>query len=214
MATLGIPGGLILLPFGVPLAKLVFGPVWEEAGEAAMALSVYPAAATLYAIVSSIFSAIGRPQLPLKMHIVEVAIGAVAMFALLPFGLVGVAAGVSVGAVGAAIYGLRLVNRELGVAARPMIREIMPPVIAAVTMALVMLPVEMLLVKAGDRSTAEGLVLLAAEMLVAVLIYLGILRVLSPGRIGDFMSLLRRSHGRLDDLGPEPDASAEEVPAR
>lgn len=191
MGTLGIPGGLILLPLGAPLATLVFGSVWADAGKAAMALCLYPAAGTLYSIVSEIFTANGRPQLPLKVHVLEVALGALAMAALLPFGLVGVAAGVSIGATGAAVYGLRLVNTQLGVSARSILREIGPPLLAAVTMAAIMLPVEALLVQADERGTALGLALLAAEFVAAILLYASVLHLLSPGRIREFVGLLR-----------------------
>ncbi len=101
---LAVPFGMVLLPLGVPIAVVVFGPVWYDAGEAAMALCLYTGAASLISIATEAFKAAGRPELLTRTHLLTVVFGSILMVALLPFGLVGVAAGISLGMVAGAAY--------------------------------------------------------------------------------------------------------------
>ncbi len=191
MATIGFPAGLILLPLGKPLVVLVFGSVWRDAGAAAMALCLYPAAGAVMSVVAETFKANGRPELLLRMHLFEVVLAALAMLALLRFDLIGVSAGVSIGAVAGAAYALRLAHRTVGVSSRSIVTEIGPPLAAAVVMAGVMFPIEALLVQAANRGTVDGLLLLAAEAVLAAAVYVVTLHLLAPGRIREFAGLAR-----------------------
>ena len=191
MATLGIPAGLILLPFGKPIVELAFGPVWTAAGEAAMALCLLPAAGALLSVVSEAFTANGRVELLLRTALVPLLIGAVAMVALLPLGLIGVSLGLSLGTAAGAAYALYLAHVVVGVPVDAIGREIGPPVLAAATMVAVMFPVEALVVQAAEHGTALGLVLLAVELAAALFVYGLVLHLLAPGRLREFTGTLR-----------------------
>lgn len=210
MATLGIPGGLILVPLGVPLAALLFGEVWRFAGEAAMALCLVPAAGAIFSVVSEAFTANGRPELLIRMVLVQMVSAIAAMFALLSFGLVGVAAGVSIGGAAGALYGLRLANRVIGTSWRAIGGEILPAVLAAGTMATVMFPVEHLLLHAADRPLATGLPLLAAEGVACIAIYLTVLHLISPGRLSEFVGLIRHAARSRGSRGPTTESGGEQ----
>jgi PST family polysaccharide transporter len=191
MATIGIPSGLILLPLGHPIAMLVFGKTWSDAGWAVMALCLLPAAGAIISVVSEVFKADGRPELLTRMHLLETGLGAAAMVALLPFGLIGVAAGISVGATGGAIYALHRVHVVLDLPIRSILREVAPPLAAAVLMAGCLLPVELLLVDAAGHDTGLGLALVAAEAASGLLAYGLCLHLLVPGQTRELTDLLR-----------------------
>ncbi|MGH2980770.1 MAG: oligosaccharide flippase family protein, partial [Solirubrobacterales bacterium] len=65
---------LILIPLAMPLAVLVFGSRWEDAGYAAMALTGMPVAATLVAFTSEVVKADGRPDVLPRMHAVTLVV--------------------------------------------------------------------------------------------------------------------------------------------
>jgi len=191
MATIGIPSGLILLPFGRPLAELVFGSVWIPAGEAAMALCLFPAAGALFSVVAEAFTANGRTELLLRMVFVQLLLGGIAMVAFVPLGLIGVSAGLSLGSVGAAVYALYLAHVVVGVPARSIAHQIGPPLVAAAAMAGVMLPLEAWVVRAAEHGTVPGLLLLTAELATAAFVYVLLLHVLAPGRLREFARDMR-----------------------
>ena len=114
MCVLGFPAGLILIPLGVPLAVLLFGDVWREAGYAAMGMGIYTGVMSLNAMASEGLKADGRPDLVARMNVIGASATIVAMLALLPLGLTGVAVGVSVGAACGAFVGVRHAIRVIG----------------------------------------------------------------------------------------------------
>ena len=150
-STLAMPLGLILIPLGVPLAVVLFGEVWRDAGEAAMALSVYTVGASLVSVASETFKAEGRPQLLIRVHAVSMGTAVVAMVALLGYDLVGVAAGLSIGLAIGAVYALATVGQMIEVPRRTIVAQLWPSALAALVMAAVLLPLDRLPARA-DRA--------------------------------------------------------------
>jgi O-antigen/teichoic acid export membrane protein/glycosyltransferase involved in cell wall biosynthesis len=169
-STLGMPAGLIFIPLGVPIAVLGFGSVWRDAGEAMIALSPLTGAASLTSVSTEAFKGAGRPELLVRAHFVAVAVGAVAMVALLPIGLIGVASGVTLGAIAGAAYSLWKAREVIGTTGRELADEIWPSAVAALAMAGVIWLVESQL-DAESHATIVGLVVLAAEIVFAAVVY-------------------------------------------
>lgn len=192
MCALAFPLGLLLVPLGVPSAVLLFGEPWREAGYAAMALVMVPVAGTPVSFASEALKADGRPAVLTRVHVVIAVASIVAMLALLPFDLVGVCAGLSVGMTVGAAYALVRTSRQIGFSAGDVVRALAPPAGAALLMAAVLLPVELLLVEAAERPTAEGILLLGAEAVAGLGLYLGALRLLAPEMTGELTGLVRR----------------------
>jgi PST family polysaccharide transporter len=188
---LGMPLGLILLPLGVPLVVLVFGDVWRDAGYAAMALSGFAVASTLISIQSEAFKAVGQPSILVRVHIVSGVAATAAMLALLPFDLVGVVGGVSLGTMSGAIYGLVRVSQAVGVRLGEVLAQLWAPLVAALIMAAALLPVEFMVIDAADRPTIEGLLMVAVEGLIAAVVYIVALIALAPGTPAEFRDLAR-----------------------
>lgn len=184
-----MPLSLILVPLGIPLAVVAFGDVWRDAGTAAMALSGYAVGASLVSIVSEAAKAEGRPDILVWVHLVSFGAATVAMIALLPFGLVGVSAGLSVGLLVGAGYALARISRILGIRAGSIVHELWPPAVSATLMAAVMLPVDRLLVDPTAHGTVVSLLLLAVEGLVALALYTGALVVTAPESVSRLRSL-------------------------
>jgi PST family polysaccharide transporter len=201
MAILAFGGGLIIIPLGEPLTTLAFGAVWTEAGKAAMALGVFTAARGVSSLIVEALKADGRPDVVTRMNIVEVVVGSAAMVALLPLGLVGVCIGISIGAVVRAAYAFSRAHAIVGLPRKSMLEAIRAPLIAALAMVAILLPLEALVVQAGDRGTGVGLLLVALEAALGLAIYAGILHALVPGALAEFRSLLGRiwKRSRSDD---------------
>jgi O-antigen/teichoic acid export membrane protein len=196
MSILAIGGGMIMIPLGKPLTTLAFGDVWAQAGEAVMALGVYTAARGISSLVVEALKADGRPDVVTRMNVVELVVATIAMLALLPLGLVGVCVGISIGAVVRTAYSLRRTHTVMHIPFRKLLEAIRAPLLAALAMVAVLLPLDTLIVHAGDRAIVPGLLLLALEAVLGLAIYAGILHVLIPGALAELRALLGKLRTR------------------
>jgi O-antigen/teichoic acid export membrane protein/glycosyltransferase involved in cell wall biosynthesis len=203
------PAGLLLVPLGTPAVVLVFGERWREAGYGAAALGVFCAARSLDSIASEAWKASGRPDMLPRMHGISLLLTVLFVGGLAPFGLVGVAIGMSLTAVGVGIYAIRGMSRALGIALGDLLHEVWPPAIAAAAMAGALYPLEHFVVHADRHGTVAGLALLALEALLGVIIYLAALSVLAPHSTTELADALRRRLRRSretvrEELGSVP----------
>jgi O-antigen/teichoic acid export membrane protein len=209
MSTISFPLGLILVPLGLPLAVIVFGAEWRDAGYAAMALSLFPLAGTLTSFSSEVAKADGRPDIVASTQGVQLVVGTACMIALLPFDLVGVAAGFGLGWLAGGIYSVSRVSRLLETPLRELFLEAMPALGAALAMVAVLTPLEFLVLNADSRGTALGLALIAAEALLAVVVYLGAIRLFAPGTLPEIRRLVAGLRGRGAEEGEAEGEPAE-----
>ncbi len=176
-----LPVSLILLPLGEPITVLLFGDVWRPAGHALMAMCVFAGANSLLSVNLEGAKAVGRPDILAKVHLAMALATVGAMAALIaPFGLYGVAAGLSIGAAVGAAHASVSFTRAVSAPLGRMWAQVWPPAIAAVVMAAALFPVEHLLVHASEHGTVVGLVLLAAESLLGAVVYLAALAIVAP----------------------------------
>ena len=191
------PVGMTLFILGEPLTVLVFGERWREAGEATRALAAYVPAQMIAQMIGEAFKSTGVPPERTRVNIVGVLAGALAMAALIPpFGLIGVALGVSVNALASAVTSLRRAHIAMGIQTRAMLGAVAPAVAATAPILAVVLPLEMLVVDAASRGTAAGLLLLMMEGLLGLAVYAATLRILSPGLGREIGTLVRAARGR------------------
>ncbi len=196
-SAVSLPLGMILVPMGVSLAVVLFGEVWRDAGYAAMALAPFTGAAALISIVSEALKAEGRPEILTRIHAVTATVGTIAMVALLPVGLVGVAGGFSIGACIGAGYALARLGGVLEIRLSAMLARIWPPLLASLAMAALMLPVDWLLIDPPSHSTALGVVLLAAEAAIALALYGLLLVLLVPDTVQKTRELIGVARRRM-----------------
>ncbi len=190
MCAVAFPLGLILIPLGVPLAVIVFGEVWRNSGYATMALAGVPVGGAVVAFATEVVKADGRPDVLVRLQTVILVVGAVAMVALLPLGLIGIAIGTSLGSLAGGVYSMRKAANLIDVSSMQLLRGIWPVGLAAGLMAAALVPIQFALIDASSLGTLDGLALIVGEGIAAALLYLGLLRLFAPATAGDLNSLL------------------------
>ena len=195
MMILAFPLSLALIPLGLPITLIVFGPQWDPAGHAVQAMFAYTAAGTITSVVSEALKAAGRPDRLTPMHAISAIATAGTMLALAPHGLTAAAASMSIGVALAAAYGVLQTRKVLDVPLRHILGVMVQPFLAAVIMTGALVVVEGHL-DAASHGTLEGLGLLAVEGLVSILVYVAALAVLDRRLLSETRELvgtLRRS---------------------
>jgi O-antigen/teichoic acid export membrane protein len=210
VALIAFPLSLILFPLGEPLTVLLLGETWRPAGEAVMGLCLFAAGHALAGLAGEASKAWGRSDLLFKRDLVSLLLAAVLMLALLGFGLVGIAAAVSLSSVGMAAYALHRLSRILDLPVRRVLEEVWPPTIAAVAMALALYPLEHSLLDAASRATGVGFALLILEAIFGGLVYLAVLRALAPAMAAELLAAANAIWGRVarrSSDSPQPQES-------
>ena len=202
MVAIGFPAGLLLVPLGPPLTVLVFGRIWLPAGHAAVAMCACAGGAAITATVAELLKADGNPAPLIRINMVIAVVTAAAVLALVPFGLIAAAAGLSIGALAGGGYALRTVMGGLEVSFASIRREIWAPVVAASVMALALLPLDRLVLRPATHGLVVGLLLLALEGVLCVLVYGATLAVLAPRYLQEAKGITKVR--RRSAKAPEP----------
>jgi O-antigen/teichoic acid export membrane protein len=180
MMAVAAPAGLFLVPLGLQLTVLVFGDVWRPAGYAAMAMAGFAVGGAVTSLVSELVRSQDRPAALTPMH-ATTAIGTIVSMALLAqWSLTAAAAGLSIGPLLGAAYGLRVAHGVTGLGVGRLMDAILRPILAAVIMAGSVLAFDRLLVDAAEKATFAGLLWVAIEGLLAIAIYVVSFRLISP----------------------------------
>ena len=208
MMAVAAPAGLILVALGLQLTVLVFGDVWRPAGYATMAMAGFAVGGAVTSLVSELLRSQERPAALTPMH-ATTAIGTIVSMALLAqISLTAAAAGLTIGPLLGAAYGLRVVHgiTELGLSS--LIGAVVRPIVAASIMAAGVLAFDRLLVDAADMATFKGLVCVAGEGLLAIAIYAVAFQVVSPATSKDVVGAARGGltglRARRRGAGKEP----------
>lgn len=195
LGIVAFPVSLILFPLGEPLVEVLFGERWRDAGLVLMGMCGYTAGWAFVSVAEHVAKAVDRPDVVLRIDMVS-GVSLVALTAaLVPFGLLAVAVGLTVSAIAAAAYSFAWLVRLTGTQLGRMLREVWPPAIAAVAMAGALYALDRLLVDAGGRAPALGLALLAFELVTAAILYLALLAGLAPQMARELVSGLVRGAG-------------------
>lgn len=166
-----------------------------------MALGFATIASSLAALAAEAYKAGGRPDVLVPAHSISALAGTAAMVALLPFGLVGVCAGVAIGATAGCLYQYARLRPVFDIGRRMMASQVWPAALAAAAMVAVMLPVDRLLLEPSSHATLPGLVLLGAEVAGALAIYAGILATVAPTTYRETVDALARARKRRGGAG-------------
>ena len=174
------PAALLLSALGPSLVTLVFGREWRQAGWAVMALGGFSIGHAVISVASEAFKAVWRPgELP-RMHAVSGVASVVCMLSLLPFGMLGVAAGVSLAACISGGYAIARLRTVVGVPVEAVLRAFAAPLGAALIVAILGFVLDSALLHADRHPTLQGLAILAGEALGLVLLYLLMLAAVAP----------------------------------
>jgi O-antigen/teichoic acid export membrane protein len=206
-AVIAFPLSLAFVPLGEPIAVVLLGEEWRSAGRALAAMFAYSAGGAVVSVASEAFKATGRPDVLPAVHLTAAVLSAVLMLALLPFGMVGIAAAVSLSSVGVAAYALRRVSGVLELPLRRMLRELGPPLLAAVAAAGAVLALEELVLDVSGRGGALGLALLAVEGAAGAAVYVGALAAIAPATAAELAGGVRGAWSRLRRRRPPQSTS-------
>jgi O-antigen/teichoic acid export membrane protein len=198
MCLVGFPAGLIMVPLGVPLAVTLFGDIWRPAGVAAAFMCLFCGGSCISSMASEAIKAHGHTATLTRLNTVITVTTVVSMGALLaPFGLNGVAAGVSVGAIVGGAYAMRAVRSTVGFTLPEARAEILGPAAAAALMAAAVFPLEKYVFQASEHTTIAALALIAAEALIALIVFLAALRPLAPRSFSELTGAASRGRREL-----------------
>jgi PST family polysaccharide transporter len=207
-----MPLSFILLPLGLPLAVVVFGAQWREAGYLISAMFAYAGARSLISTTREAFKASGRTEQLTKLQLISGVLTVGLMVAFAWLGPIAVGISVSLSSIATAVYATRAVAPITGVPVRRIVAEIWPPVAASALMAGVVY-IAQVLVDAQAHGTALGLALLAGEGLLGATVYFGALFVIAPATARELAEILNHLRERLPWRRPpapivEPESNA------
>ena len=198
-SVVAMPIGLILAPLGEPLAIVAFGERWSVAGEVTAAICLFIPAQTIAAEIGEGFKAAGIPAKRTHVNAIAVIAGGITMLALTPLiGLFGVGIGISVDAIAGAAVAISLAAARWRSLSAPSSSRSRPGRRRILVWSR-RCSRSRTFVNAADHGTALGLLLLVAEALLGLAIYLVALRVLAPGLGRELLELVRTARRRPAD---------------
>jgi O-antigen/teichoic acid export membrane protein len=174
-----VPVSLLLLPLGLPLVVLLLGERWHPAGEVLMVLCLASAPRAFGSISAESLKAAGRPDILPQLHLLAAVASIGLMAAFLPLGLVGVAAGATLGSVLGDCVAFVRFTQVLRFDLRALGGALWPPYVAGAIMVGVLFALDRGFVHAERHGVAGGLALLTAEALAGLAVYLVSLLTLS-----------------------------------
>ena len=192
------PVSLVFIPLGQPFATILLGEAWRGAGPIMMAIAGVGIAFALGSIASETFKAIGRTDLLPRLHVLGALIPIALMFTLRDLGATGMGLAISLGTGIVAAYAMLVLARVTRIPVRVILAQIQPAATSGVLMVGGTIILDRLLLHAAQSSGAAGVLLLAVELLSAVLVYLGSLYLLSRSSVLELKELAKLLVGRTE----------------
>jgi PST family polysaccharide transporter len=171
-----------------PVVLGLFGPQWREMIPLVRILSVSALAQSITSLSSSVFLSQGRPDLHLRVTLLQSASTIVAVLIGRPWGVTGVATGFTVAALLVALPTLHLAGRLVGSTVADVVRPLGAILVAGTVMGAVVLLVDRWAL-AGYASVER----LAAGIVVGVAVYAIGIRIARVDAWDDVTAVLRRA---------------------
>jgi PST family polysaccharide transporter len=192
-----LPFGALLVVVGEPVAVLLLGGEWRAAGTAAMAMAGVAVGAALNALGVTVIKGGGRVSLVNWLSALGLAVHLPLILLLLPFGLVGVGVGLSITYLLGGFASILLARSVVDVALRDVAASLVPTTLSAAVAFAVTFPVEHLAVRSDRYPEFTGLTLIVVDCLLFAMVYLAVLRVVSPARLRSVRGFAERGVARL-----------------
>jgi PST family polysaccharide transporter len=186
----------MLLAVGEPTVVIVLGEPWRAAGVAVVAMAGLGIGKAFASVSEEAIKGAGHTRLINRFTALELVLGLGLLTLIIPFGLVGVGLAISGTAIVVGIQCVLSARRVLGADAADTLSATVPQVLAALLAAGAVGAAEHLLVHADTHHTVIALGLLALEGLGFLLIYLGVLAIISPRLVKDIAAAVRRRRDR------------------
>ncbi|MFC4949920.1 oligosaccharide flippase family protein [Pseudonocardia sp. GCM10023141] len=184
----------LMFAIGEPLVVIVLGEPWRGAGILVTAMAGLGLGKGFASVSEEAIKGSGRTSLINRFTAVEIVLGLGLLVMVIPFGLVGVGLAVSITALVVGIQCVVGAHGVLGTRAKDVMRATILPVTAAVLAAAGVALLERDVLNADDRPLPVALALLALEGLAFLVVYLGVLAIISPAALKQLYGALRRGN--------------------
>lgn len=188
-----LPIGALLVALGEPVAVLLFGDQWRPAGTAAMAMAGVAVGAALNALGVTVIKGAGRVTLVNWLSLLGLLVHLPLVVLLLPYGLVGVGLGLSITYLLGGFVSILLARAVVAASLRAVVTSLVPTTVAGLVAFAVVFATEHLAVRSDRHIEPVGLALVLADCLLFAMVYLVVLRVVSPGRFRSVRGFAERS---------------------
>jgi O-antigen/teichoic acid export membrane protein len=192
------PVSLVFIPLGRPFATILLGQPWRGAGPIMMAMAGVGIASALGSISAETFKASGRTDLLPRFHALGAAIPIALMFALRDLGAPGMGLAISLGMLMVAAYAIQILARITSIPLGVILAQVRPAATSGFLMAAGTFVLDRFLVHAGQSDGAAGALLLALDLLGAVLLYLGSLCLISRRSVLELKEVVKLLVGRAE----------------
>lgn len=184
------PLGLILGALGEPLAVLLFGDPWAEAGLVFMALAGLMLVSGPGSVAAELLKATGRPEVLVRAHVITAVIGIslVTTFVYLG-GPVLVGAAITAAATAGTLFILVRGATIVSASHRTMFGSMAAPFASGLLAAMLVFLLDRGLLGAGGAGGLRGLVLLTMELAAGGACYLLVLRLVSRGAVTELRAV-------------------------
>ena len=199
-----LPIGALLVVVGEPVVVLLLGEEWRSAGAAAAAMAGIGLGTALNTVGGEAIKGAGRSSLLNWMTVLGLGLGLGLIVLLLPFGLVGVGIAISVTCLVVGFVGIELARSVVDASLRDTVACLAPSTLSALLAFAVVFPLERFLVRSDQYMLPLGLASVVAECLLFTLVYLGVLRLVSPTRYRSVRAVAERAVTRLRGLAGRP----------
>jgi O-antigen/teichoic acid export membrane protein len=196
LALIIFPVSLVFIPLGQPFATVLFGQPWRGAGPIMMAMAGVGIATALGSISAETFKATGRTGLLPRFHALGALLPIALMFALRDLGATGMGLALSLGLGVVASYAIGTLARITRIPPRVIIAQIQPAATSGILMVAGTFALDRFLVQAEQSDGLVGALLLALDLVGAVLLYLGSLSLLSRRSVLELKEVAKLLVGR------------------
>ncbi|HKP43755.1 oligosaccharide flippase family protein [Mycobacterium sp.] len=177
-----LPIGALLVLVGQPVAVLLLGDEWRPAGTAAMAMAGIAVGAALQALGVTAIKGAGRSSLVNWLSALGLGLHLPLIVLLLPFGLVGVGIGLSLTFLVCGIVSVLLARAVVNASFRDVVACLAPSTLSASVAFAVVFPLEHLIIRSDQYFEPLGLASVVGDCLLFTVVYIGVLRLVSPTR--------------------------------
>jgi PST family polysaccharide transporter len=192
-----LPTAMLLVVVGEPAAVLLLGEEWRPAGTAAMAMAGMGVGAALHSLGVQAIKGAGRPSLVNWITPVGLVLHVSLILLLLPFGLVGVGIALSVTYLTVGGISVWIARSIADVSFRDTVGCVGPSTICAFAAFAVVFPFERLVIRSERFVEPVGLASIVVDCLLFAVVYIGALRLISPGRYRSIHGFAERGVTRL-----------------
>jgi O-antigen/teichoic acid export membrane protein len=196
VSVVALPMSFILLPLGEPVALVLFGPRWRDAGLALMGMCAYTAGWAFVSLAEHVAKVVDRPDVVLRIDVCAGLSLVALVAALVHVSLVAVGIALSLSAIVAAAYSFAWLGRLTRTPLSRIGKEIWPPAVATTVMAGGLYALDRLVLEAGTRTTATGIALLGLELAIGAVLYVLCLAALVPEVAREVHHRFRRARFR------------------